>query len=71
MQSFSSQKRLKSAVDKSQRALTVHGAKNWEFGQVTVLWPAGQLLYNAVTRARERCLVLVKASKALQLLPFL
>ncbi|MDP5239041.1 ATP-binding domain-containing protein [Uliginosibacterium sp. 31-16] len=79
IQSFSSQKRLKSSVDKSRCALTVHGAKNREFDQVIVLWPAGvvgdddqrrRLLYNAVTRARERCLVLVQASKALQLPPF-
>jgi hypothetical protein len=50
-------------------ALTVHQAKNQEFDNVIVLWPyeiAGgyekerRLLYNAVTRARRRAIVIVQ-----------
>lgn len=61
------------------RAMTVHGAKNREFDQVVVLWPAAahgsedqkrRLLYNAVTRAKERVLVLVQAKKSLLGAPF-
>ncbi len=51
------------------RAMTIHHAKNREFDNVIVLWPfqiAGgperhrRLLYNAVTRARKRVLVVVQ-----------
>jgi superfamily I DNA/RNA helicase len=47
---------------------TVHGAKNREFDNVVILWsykvPPDQeqqrrLLYNAVTRAKQKCMVLV------------
>jgi len=50
-------------------ALTVHQAKNREFDRVVVLWPyeisgdgehLRRILYNAITRARLRCLVLVQ-----------
>jgi hypothetical protein len=50
-----------------------------EFDMVVVLWPAAmtgnvgqkrRLLYNAVTRARSRCLVLVQAQAALMQPPF-
>lgn len=49
--------------------LTVHQAKNREFDQVIVLWPVTlvgdvevqrRLLYNAITRARRDCLVIVQ-----------
>lgn len=59
--------------------MTVHGAKNREFDNVIVLWPAAitgsedqkrRLLYNAVTRAKERCLVLVQAKTSLGEAPF-
>ena len=49
--------------------MTVHQAKNQEFSHVIILWPyeiAGndekkrRLLYNAVTRARDRVLILVQ-----------
>lgn len=52
-----------------RRAMTIHQAKNREFESVIVLWPlrlAGdleqkrRLLYNAVTRARGRAIVLVQ-----------
>lgn len=52
-----------------RRAMTIHQAKNREFESVIVLWPLKlsgnseqkrRLLYNAVTRARGRALVLVE-----------
>nr|WP_198981120.1 ATP-binding domain-containing protein [Herbaspirillum sp. ASV7] len=63
----------------SLQAMTIQGAKNREFNNVVVLWPAAtvgddeqlrRLLYNAVTRAKERCLVLVQAQGALGRPPF-
>lgn len=59
--------------------MTIHGAKNREFDNVIVLWPAAvggsddqkrRLLYNAVTRAKERCVVLVQASAHMSRPPF-
>lgn len=50
------------------RVMTIQRAKNWEFAHVLVLWPHSvmgtpehqrRLLYNAVTRAKERCSVVV------------
>ena len=55
-----------------RQAMTIHQAKNREFESVVVLWPlklAGnseqkrRLLYNAVTRARGRALVIVQDPK--------
>lgn len=52
----------------SRTVTTVHGAKNREFDNVFVLWPykvppdvaqRRRLLYNAVTRSRRNCIVLV------------
>ena len=52
----------------SRTVTTVHGAKNREFDNVFVLWPytvpsdvaqRRRLLYNAVTRTRRNCMVLV------------
>ena len=51
---------------------TVHGAKNREFDNVIVLWPYSvrddpqqkrRLLYNAITRARKNCMVLIRGNK--------
>lgn len=61
------------------RAMTIHQAKNREFHSVIVLWPykvAGsaerqrRLLYNAITRARSRALVVVQNPDRLQQPPF-
>jgi superfamily I DNA/RNA helicase len=55
--------------DNGRRALTVHQAKDREFDGVVVIWPytVGQdaegkrrLLYNAVTRAKKWCEVIVQ-----------
>ncbi len=51
-----------------RRAMTIHHAKNREFPVVIVLWPfqvqndamlARRLLYNAITRAKRRAIVIV------------
>jgi hypothetical protein len=61
------------------RAMTVHQAKNQEFGGVVVLWPytvAGtseqkrRLLYNAITRAKRWCTVIVQNANLLNRPPF-
>lgn len=55
-----------------RRAMTIHQAKNREFEVVIVLWPfelpkepvqLRRLLYNAVTRARRRAIVIVHDPK--------
>ena len=60
-------------------AMTIQQAKNREFDHVVVLWPYtvpnddGQrrrLLYNAITRAKRSCTVLVQAQNLLQAPPF-
>lgn len=52
--------------------LTVHGAKNQEFGYVFILWPLAlkkdqlyqrKLLYNGVTRASKNAMILVENNK--------
>lgn len=77
--SFALRRRRSNVKDVGVRAMTVHGAKNREFDNVIVLWPASvrgsddqkrRLLYNAVTRAKERCLILVQTKKALESIPF-
>ena len=61
------------------RAMTIHQAKNREFHSVIVLWPyevAGtierrrRLLYNAITRAKCRVLVVVQNPSRLNQPPF-
>ena len=53
----------------TRRAMTIHQAKNREFLVVIVLWPlrvrgdatlARRLLYNAITRAKRRAIVIVE-----------
>lgn len=50
---------------------TVHGAKNREFDNVIILWPytvpsdseqKRRLLYNAITRSRQNCMLLVRGN---------
>lgn len=79
-QSFAARRRTSIPRANGFRAMTIHGAKNREFDNVIVLWPASvggmeneqsrRLLYNAVTRAKSRCLVLVQSKKALEKCPF-
>ena len=60
-------------------AMTIHQAKNREFDHVIVIWPYNvpddneqkrRLLYNAVTRAKRSCLILVQGDALLQGPPF-
>ena len=62
------------------RAMTIHQAKNREFHSVIVLWPyqvvgnierQRRLLYNAITRARFRVLVVVQNPRRLHRPPFI
>lgn len=78
-QVFARRRRAQKGDEGGWRGMTVHGAKNREFDNVIVLWPAAiggsddqkrRLLYNAVTRAKERCLVLVQAQASLGQAPF-
>ena len=78
-QSFSQRRQSRRAELCGWKGMTVHGAKNREFDNVIVLWPAAvggsdeqkrRLLYNAVTRAKERCVVLVQATAHMSLPPF-
>lgn len=77
--SVSARRRMDIENARGRKAMTVHGAKNREFDNVIVLWPAAsagsddhkrRLLYNAVTRAKSRCLVLVQAKSSLENAPF-
>lgn len=78
-QAFSQRRRQRQGQGRHWSGMTVHGAKNREFDSVIVLWPAAvggsdeqkrRLLYNAVTRAKSRCLVLVQAAAQLTRAPF-
>lgn len=78
-QSFAQRRQSRRSEVRGWKGMTVHGAKNREFDNVIVLWPAAvggsdeqkrRLLYNAVTRAKERCIVLVQATAHIGLPPF-
>lgn len=78
-QSFAQRRQSRRSEERGWKGMTVHGAKNREFDNVIVLWPAAvggsdeqkrRLLYNAVTRAKERCIVLVQATAHMDLPPF-
>jgi hypothetical protein len=62
-----------------RRIMTIQRAKNREFRHVVVLWPQTvrgtaeqqrRLLYNAVTRAQERCAVVVFGRNRIDAAPF-
>ena len=61
------------------KAMSIHGAKNREFDRVIVLWPQSatgsdehkrRLLYNAMTRAKSHCTVIVLGQDRLVSAPF-
>lgn len=61
------------------RALTIQQAKNREFDSVIVIWPYDvptdpehrrRLLYNAITRAKKKCLIIVQGPDLLKGAPF-
>jgi superfamily I DNA/RNA helicase len=60
-------------------AMSIHRAKNMEFRNVVVLWPYGvsggdehlrRLLYNAITRAQQKCVVIALGKDRLTAAPF-
>lgn len=62
-----------------RRAMTIHQAKNREFDRVAVVWPyqipanaddRRRLLYNAITRARRSCVIVVQDQKLMNGAPF-
>ncbi len=66
-------------TDSGRRALTVHQAKNREFDIVVVIWPytvaqddegKRRLLYNAITRAKRQCTVIVQGAGSTNKPPF-
>jgi len=61
------------------QAMSIHGAKNREFDRVIVFWPQSatgsdehkrRLLYNAMTRAKSHCTIIVLGSGRLNSAPF-
>jgi len=77
--SFNMRKHSRIVSPNKRIATTVHGAKNREFDEVVLLWPGNtqgnadqkrRLLYNAITRAKRKCIVLVQVEAALALPPF-
>ncbi len=59
--------------------MTVHQAKNREFDRVALIWPyqvtaepddRRRIFYNAITRARTSCLVIVQDERLKGLPPF-
>jgi len=77
--SFAKHRRFSRSRPSWLTAMTVHQAKNREFEGVIVLWPytvvgdaeqKRRLLYNAVTRAKDWCTVVVQNENILQRPPF-
>lgn len=59
--------------------LSIHGAKNRQFRNVVILWGPGvpgsddykrRLLYNAITRAQQRCTVFIQTQAVMNTAPF-
>jgi hypothetical protein len=76
---FSSHHQRIGSADAHLAAMTVHQAKNREFEGVVILWPfktggdpehKRRLLYNAVTRARRWCTVILEGENLLKVPPF-
>ena len=76
---FAARRRYAGRKQREFAAMTIHQAKNREFDHVVVIWPykvpnnddqKRRLLYNAITRAKRSCLVLVQGDALLQGPPF-
>ncbi len=61
------------------KVMSIHGAKNREFDRVIVLWPQSvtgsdehkrRLIYNAMTRAKNHCAIIVLGKDRLNSAPF-
>src|SRR5581483_2955770 len=77
--SFTARRRHAGNRQSQLLAMTIQQAKNREFDHVVVIWPytvpndneqKRRLLYNALTRAQQSCLVLVQAQRLLNQPPF-
>ena len=75
------QKRFQRRGNIGKQAMTIHQAKNREFDNVIVLWTYAlggnvsdeykrRLLYNAITRAKKRCTVIVMGKGRINEVPF-
>ncbi|MBB4212432.1 AAA domain-containing protein [Rhodothalassium salexigens DSM 2132] len=78
-QALSVRRRYGQRADAEFTAMTIQQAKNREFDHVIVLWPYNvpnddeqkrRLLYNAITRAKRSCRVLVQSEDMLSAPPF-
>jgi len=64
----------------SKAAMTIHQAKNREFDNVVIIWPfqiptdndsRRRLIYNAITRAKKTCLIIVQSDSLIKEAPFI
>ena len=64
----------------SKIAMTIHQAKNREFDNVVIIWPfqipvdkdyRRRMLYNAITRAKKTCLIIVQSDSLAKQAPFI
>ena len=78
-QALSVRRRYSQRADAEFISMTIQQAKNREFDHVIVLWPYNvpnddeqkrRLLYNAITRAKRSCIVLVQSEDMLASPPF-
>ena len=62
-----------------RKAMTIHQAKNREFDNIVIIWPfqvpsdidyRRRILYNAITRAKKTCLVIVQNAALIKQAPF-
>lgn len=74
-------KKFRVGAEMARRVMTIHQAKNREFENVIILWTFAiqgaatddyrrRLLYNAVTRAKRNCTVIVMGQNRLRSAPF-
>jgi UvrD-like helicase C-terminal domain len=77
--SFAARRRYGGSAQGDHVAMTIQQAKNREFDHVVIIWPytvpndeeqKRRLLYNAITRAKRSCLVLVQGPELLGAPPF-
>lgn len=80
-EAFQNRKRYQRGLNRKRQTMTIHQAKNREFDNVIVLWTYAlpgdssdeykrRLLYNAITRAKQNCTVIVMGENRLSLAPF-
>ncbi|MEW8554011.1 MAG: ATP-dependent helicase [Candidatus Thiodiazotropha sp.] len=77
---FQNKRRYQRRTNITRQAMTIHQAKNREFDNVIVLWTYAfsdasdefkrRLLYNAITRAKRRCTVVVIGVNRINEVPF-